>query len=79
MASGAGSILNAHTSAAGREVVPLLTPGEVGGIIVRSIKVRDIDMTVMGAYAHSLLRSLLFGCMTNPMSGSSKIPILLMR
>lgn len=65
--------------AAGREVVPLLIPGEVGGVIARMIGEKDIDLLVMGAYAHSPLRSLLFGCMTNTMLGSSNIPTLLMR
>jgi len=65
--------------AAGREVVPLLIPGEVGGVIARSIRDQGVDMLVMGAYAHSPLRSLLFGCMTNTMLGSSSIPTLLMR
>lgn len=66
-------------AAAGREVVPLLIPGEVGGVIARTIAAQDIDLLVMGAYAHSPLRSLLFGCMTNTMLGSSNIPTLLMR
>ncbi|MDP2107619.1 MAG: universal stress protein [Rhodocyclaceae bacterium] len=66
-------------AAAGREVVPLLIPGEVGGVIARTIEERDIDLLVMGAYAHSPLRSLLFGCMTNTMLCSSGIPTLLMR
>lgn len=66
-------------AAAGRDVVPLLIPGEVGGVIARSIRDQSIDLLVMGAYAHSPLRSLLFGCMTNPMLGSSSIPTLLMR
>jgi nucleotide-binding universal stress UspA family protein len=66
-------------AAAGREVVPLLIPGEVGGVIAHTIEERDIDLLVMGAYAHSPLRSLLFGCMTNTMLCSSGIPTLLMR
>lgn len=66
-------------AAAGREVVPLLIPGEVGEVIARSISDQAIDLLVMGAYAHSPLRSLLFGCMTNTMLGSSTIPTLLMR
>jgi nucleotide-binding universal stress UspA family protein len=66
-------------AAAGREVVPLLIPGEVGGVIARTVRDRNIDLLVMGAYAHSPLRSLLFGCMTNTMLCSSSIPTLLMR
>ncbi len=66
-------------AAAGREVVPLLIPGEVGGVIARTVQAQSIDLLVMGAYAHSPLRSLLFGCMTNTMLGSSSIPTLLMR
>lgn len=66
-------------TAAGREAVPLLIPGEVGSVIARTIEEREIDLLVMGAYAHSPLRSLLFGCMTNTMLGSSNIPTLLMR
>ncbi|MDP1524614.1 MAG: universal stress protein [Rhodocyclaceae bacterium] len=66
-------------AAAGREVVPLLIPGEVGGVIAKTIEAQSINLLVMGAYAHSPLRSLLFGCMTNTMLGSSSIPTLLMR
>lgn len=65
--------------AAGREVVPLLIPGEVGSVIAGSIRDKSIHLLVMGAYAHSPLRSLLFGCRTNTMLGSSSIPTLLMR
>lgn len=66
-------------AAAGREVVPMLIPGEVGSVIARTIHDQSIDLLVMGAYAHSPLRSLLFGCMTNTMLASSSIPTLLMR
>jgi nucleotide-binding universal stress UspA family protein len=66
-------------AAAGRDVVPLIISGEVGSVIARTIREQSIELLVMGAYAHSPLRSLLFGCMTNSMLGSSNIPTLLMR
>ncbi|MBU0752823.1 MAG: universal stress protein [Gammaproteobacteria bacterium] len=66
-------------AAAGLEAVPLLIPGEPGSVIARTIPERNIDLLVMGAYAHSPLRSLVFGCKTNDMLRATRIPALLLR
>jgi nucleotide-binding universal stress UspA family protein len=65
--------------AADFEVIPSLIPGDTERIVARTIQEQHIDMLVMGAYAHSPLRSLIFGSKTNELLRSSKIPTLLLR
>lgn len=65
--------------AAGLSVVPTLQLGEPAAIIAAAIEAQRIDLLVMGAYAHSPLRSRLFGCKTNAMLREVRIPTLLMR
>ncbi len=56
-----------------------LIPGDAERVIARYAKEQDIDILIMGAYAHSPLRSLLFGSKTSDLLRSAKIPALLLR
>lgn len=64
---------------AGFEVNISLIPGDAERIISSTVREQDIDMLIIGAYAHSPLRSLLFGSKTSDLLRSSKIPTLLLR
>lgn len=64
---------------AGLSVQTLSQPGDPVAVIPTIIEAQQIDMLVMGAYAHSPLRSWLFGCKTNAMLRAVRIPTLLMR
>jgi len=66
-------------ASAGFDVVADIIPGDPEAIIAREIRKRDVDMLLMGAYAHSPLRSLLFGSKTNGVLRSATIPTLLLR
>jgi len=65
--------------AAGFEVVADLIPGDPETAIAREVKVRDIDMLLMGAYAHSPLRALVFGSRTTDLLRAATVPTLLLR
>ena len=65
--------------AADFEVIPTLIPGDTERVIAGVIQEQHIDMLIMGAYAHSPLRSLIFGSKTNDLLRSAKIPTLLLR
>ncbi|NMG50048.1 universal stress protein [Azoarcus communis] len=64
---------------AGFDVVADIIPGDPEAIIAREVRKRDVDMLLMGAYAHSPLRSLLFGSKTTDLLRSATIPTLLLR
>lgn len=55
------------------------TQRDLGRNVERVVRAQDIDMLIMGAYAHSPLRSLLFGSKTSDVLRSAKIPTLLLR
>jgi len=65
--------------AAGFEVTAVLTADEAHRAIARSVEEQAIDLLVMGAFGHSVLRSLLFGSKTAELLRSSTIPTLLLR
>jgi nucleotide-binding universal stress UspA family protein len=65
--------------ARGFTVTSALVPGDPEHVVAKTILDRDIDLLVMGAYAHSPLRSLIFGSKTNDLLRSARIPTLLMR
>lgn len=65
--------------AAGFEVIHTLLPGDTERVVAQVIQEQNIDMLIMGAYAHSPLRSLIFGSKTNELLRSAKIPTLLLR
>lgn len=65
--------------AAGFEAPTRLVPGDAEAVIADNVERLDIDILIMGAYAHSPLRSLLFGSKTSDLLRSAKIPTLLLR
>ncbi|MFA5371658.1 MAG: universal stress protein [Sideroxydans sp.] len=64
---------------AGFQVTFLLIPGDPLTIVAQTIQEQNIDLLIMGAYTHSPLRSMLFGCKTNTLLASVNIPVLLLR
>ncbi|MHB8950174.1 MAG: universal stress protein [Rhodoferax sp.] len=66
-------------TAAGFQTTPHLVPGDTERVIATTVSEQAIDLLIMGAYAHSSLRSLLFGSRTSELLRSSKIPTLLLR
>lgn len=64
---------------AGFAATTSLVPGDTEQIIARTVKEQEIDVLIMGAYAHSALRSLIFGSKTNELLRSATIPTLLLR
>lgn len=65
--------------AAGFDAPAALIPGDAESVIAKMVQELDIDILIMGAYAHSPLRSLLFGSKTSDVLRSAKIPTLLLR
>lgn len=65
--------------AAGFEVVADIVPGDPEAVIAREVRARSIDLLLMGAWAHSPLRSLLFGSKTADLLRAATIPTLLLR
>lgn len=64
---------------AGFEVSADYLPGDPETVIAREINARNIDMLLMGAYAHSPLRTLIFGSKTTDLLRAATIPTLLLR
>jgi len=74
---------NSHGKAtlesAGFEAPAELIPGDPESVIAQTVREREIDMLIMGAYTHSPLRSLFFGSKTADLLLSAAIPTLLLR
>lgn len=66
-------------TAAGFKVVADILAGDPEAVIAREIKARNIDMLLMGAYAHSPQRALIFGSKTTDLLRAATIPTLLLR
>ena len=64
---------------AGFEAPASLVPGDAESIIARTVKEQGIDLLIMGAYAHSPLRTLLLGSKTSDLLRAATIPTLLLR
>lgn len=64
---------------AGFDVEAESLPGDAEQIIARTVRAREIDLLVMGAYTHSPLRSLLLGSRTSDLLRSATVPALLLR
>lgn len=64
---------------AGFEVETEIALGDAETVIHRSIKERNIDLLLMGAFNHSSLKSLLFGSRTTEILRSATVPTLLLR
>jgi nucleotide-binding universal stress UspA family protein len=65
--------------AGGLDVEVELQPGDAETVIASKVREREIDLLIMGAFGHSVLRSLLFGSKTADLLRSSTIPTLLLR
>ncbi len=66
-------------SDAGMQVEALTLPGDPEREIVRAIQERSIDMLVMGAYSHSVLRRIFRGSRTSDLLRAATVPTLLLR
>lgn len=64
---------------AGFDAPSRLVPGDAESVIAKTVAAQDIDLLIMGAYAHSPLRSLLFGSTTTDLLRAATIPTLLLR
>ena len=64
---------------AGFDAPASLIPGDAESIIAKAVREQEIDILIMGSYAHSPLRSLLFGSKTSDLLRSARIPTLLLR
>lgn len=65
--------------AAGFDATTALMPGDAENVIARTVREQEIDILIMGAYAHSPLRSLFIGSKTSDLLRSASIPTLLLR
>lgn len=64
---------------AGREATALAMPGDPEREIATAIRERSVDLLVMGAYGHSILRRVFQGSRTSDLLRASTIPTLLLR
>lgn len=64
---------------AGFEASAAIVPGDAEQLIARAVQEQEIDVLIMGAYAHSPLRSLLLGSKTSDLLRSATVPTLLLR
>jgi len=65
--------------AAGYEVSSLIVPGQPEKVIADTVANDGFDLLVMGAYGHSLIRTLIIGSTTTEMIRSCKVPVVLFR
>ncbi len=65
--------------AAGLQADSALVPGDAETVIARTVLERDIDLLVMGAFAHAPWRRWLFGSRTLDLLRAARIPVLLLR
>jgi nucleotide-binding universal stress UspA family protein len=65
--------------AAGFDAPISLISGDAESAIAKTVRDQGIDVLIMGAYAHSPLRSMLFGSKTSDLLRSAAIPTLLLR
>lgn len=66
-------------AAAGLEVETALLGGEVEHALCAYRRQKDLDMVVMGAYGHSVVRRFLVGSTTTSMIRNAMVPVLLLR
>ncbi|MCF8179478.1 MAG: universal stress protein [Sulfuritalea sp.] len=64
---------------AGFEAPTAIVPGDAEQVIARAVQDQAIDILIMGAYAHSPLRSLFLGSKTSDLLRSASVPTLLLR
>ena len=66
-------------TAAGIEVTSALEQGEVEPTLCAYRREHDIDMLIMGAYGHSVIRRFLVGSTTTSVIRNAQMPVLLLR
>jgi nucleotide-binding universal stress UspA family protein len=64
---------------AGHPVTATLKPGSAGKVIAEEVKTLGIDLLVMGAYGHSVIREFMVGSTTTKMVRTCPIPVLMIR
>lgn len=64
---------------AGLDTTSAMVPGDPETVIALTVREREIDLLIMGAFGHSPLRNLLFGSKTADLLRASTIPTLLLR
>lgn len=69
----------ARLETAGFAVTPAWVPGDAETVIARVVQEQSIDLLVMGAFGHSVLRRLILGSKTADLLRSATIPTLLLR
>ncbi|HBG29677.1 MAG TPA: universal stress protein, partial [Gammaproteobacteria bacterium] len=70
---------HARLETAGFAVTPAWVPGDAETVIARVVQEQSIDLLVMGAFGHSVLRRLILGSKTADLLRSATIPTLLLR
>jgi nucleotide-binding universal stress UspA family protein len=65
--------------AAGFDTQTHLIPGDAERVIADQVRTRSIDLLIMGAYSHSLLRRWIFGSKTTDLLRAATLPTLLLR
>ena len=77
----ARSLENAATGlrGAGFTVTADLMQGDPDEVIAREVKLRGIDLLVMGAYGHSRVRQFILGSTTTSLIRTCQVPVLLFR
>ncbi len=65
--------------ASGLDATAAFVPGDAESVIAQTIRTQGIDLLLMGAYAHSPMRSLMFGSKTTDLLRSATVPTLLLR
>jgi nucleotide-binding universal stress UspA family protein len=64
---------------AGYQATEQMTPGHAEDVIQATIRDRDADLLVMGAYGHSRIRTLIIGSTTTTLLRDSTVPVLVIR
>ena len=64
---------------AGFDVTTSMQNGEVEKVLCDYRREHDIDMIIMGAYGHSVIRRFLVGSTTTNMIRNARVPVLLLR
>ncbi len=65
--------------AKGFAVEASVVPGEAGAVILQTVRERQIDLLVMGAFSHSPWHRMLFGSKTAEVLRAASVPTLLLR
>lgn len=69
----------ATLEAAGFEAPGAIVPGEVERVLCDYRREQAVDMVIMGAYGHSVIRRFLVGSTTTGMIRNAAVPVLLLR